>query len=81
MPNPALRPVVKRGRRSAERRARPLRVVRIVAIVLVLLFVVAQLAGGASHGVAGAGTSSNVHGTSHLDEARGHLDAILNLFR
>lgn len=85
MPDPA-RPdddgrAARRGRRSAVSRSWPLRALRIAAIALLLLFVVAQIAGNVGGGTGGAGSSTRLQGTSHLDEARGHLNSILDLFR
>jgi hypothetical protein len=47
--------------------------------VLVLLFIAAQVAGSGDHG-AGGRSASGAPAQSHLDEARGHLNAILHLF-
>jgi hypothetical protein len=60
-------------------RRRRMRMFRTIAIVLVLLFIAAQVAGGGRPS-AGGRTASRAPTQSHLDEARGHLNAILHLF-
>jgi hypothetical protein len=54
-------------------------VLKVIAVVLLLLIIAAQLSARPTRSPAGR-TTSSAAGKSHLDEARGHLNAILHLF-